>query len=141
MKEEMRKYKSQIILFVVVLLFFYFSPFIKRPFKDLRLSEVESILVYAIPPGESVLVQDEERLEAIINALKETKTFIRAFLIIPRAGQGVEYSINFKDGRTINIHLYSPMIGINHSRFYATIEPLGKLGKLANTILGTRLGD
>ena len=137
MKEEFRKYKSKIILVLVVLLFFYISPYVKRPLKDIHLSEIESIVVAMPPRGGTVLVEDEDQLKILISALNQVEVFNRTIPPFMSLGQPVEFIINFNEARTLKVIEYGSYMKIGNNGYNAMRSPSQQLSRLANELLGT----
>ena len=113
------------------------SPWEKAPFADLKANEIISIEVYAIPPNESIVVEDRAVIEEITSALNEVIVYQRIIDLGISGGQGVRYTISFESGDTMEVTQFGQQMGIDGQRYKGEYEPSENLNRLANEILKT----
>ena len=123
-----------IILIGAVLIW---SPWEKAPLADLKADEIISIEVYAIPPNESIVVEDRAMIEEITRTLKEIVVYQRVIDFGISGGQGVRYTISFESGDIMEVTQFGLQMGIDGQRYKGEYEPSENLNRLANEILKT----
>lgn len=112
----------------------------QKPFNELSAEDISSISVFAIPPNETVLVDDMEQIEQIIEILKTVVVYQKSDEWRESDGQMVTFTINKTTGEQLEVSAYNPHLIIDGQGYITEYQPCENLNRIANTILGTRFG-
>ena len=104
----------------------------KKPFEDLEAASIESATVHLIPPDVTVEIEDIDRLAEL---LQDVVIYNIDFSYILSAGQGVTYTVVFKDGTETKVMAYNPFIIIDGIGYKCKYEPCEALNAYANNLL------
>ena len=112
----------------------------QKPFSDLAANDISSISVFAIPPNETVLVDDIEQIEQIIDILNTVIIYQKSDGWKDTGGQMVTFTISKATGEVMEVSAYNPHLIIDGQGYKTEYQPCENLNRIANTILGTRFG-
>jgi len=107
----------------------------KRPFKDLSHEQVQSISLFAIPPGITVEIDDMNRINEIVEILNTVVVYREDNSGRDYVGQLVRYTLHFTDGSVLEVGDYNPFIFINDKCYRAKYEPCEKLNSYGNALI------
>jgi hypothetical protein len=133
-----------IVIVVVVVFVLGNNPddtvFSQKPFNDLRTEDISSISVFAIPPNETVLVENVEQIEIIIDILRTVVIYHKSNDWKDSAGQMVIFTINKTKGEVVEVRAYNPYLIVDGQGYKTEYQPCENLNRIANTLLDTRFG-
>jgi len=112
----------------------------QKPFSDLNADDILSVSVFAIPPNETVLVDDMEQIETIVEILNTVVIYQESGEWRDSAGQMVTFTIKKSTGGVIEVSAYNPHLIIDGQGYKTEYQPCENLNRIANTVLGTRFG-
>ena len=107
----------------------------REPFKDLDASSIKSATVHLIPPDDTVEIEDVDRLAELLQDVVIYN--IHPFPLF-YFGQGVTYTVVFKDGTETKITACNPIVTIDGVRYKCKYEPCEALNSYANNLLSQK---
>lgn len=134
MKKKVPIAISACILFIGVIIFISTITGGKKPFKDLKSSEIVSATVRLIPPDKMIQITDIEELTKYLNAVV---IYNKDDSYTEYDGQGVVFSLILSDGIQIEIMGYNPFLVIDGVGYKTKYEPCEALNAYANKLLNT----
>ncbi len=129
-----------VILSIAVYIIGNNSGFTQKPFNDLLSEDISSITVHAIPPDETVLIDNMEQVKEIVEILKTIVIYEKDDGWKNSAGQMVTFSIYKTNGEVVEVRAYNPHIIIDNQGYKTEYQLCENLNRIANTLLGTRFG-
>lgn len=126
-----------IIIFAVLLAIFsfigiYFEKKGKKPFEDLKETDISSATVLLLPPNKTIRITDFKKLTEYLN---EVIIYDRDDSYSVSGGQDVTFTVTMKDGTKMKITVYNPFILIDDVGYRCKYEPCEKLNRYANKLL------
>jgi len=113
----------------------------QMPFSELSPDDISSIIVYAIPPDETVTVDDMAQIETIVEILKTVVIYQKSDeWKKPSGGQGVTFTINKANGNVLIVRPYGQQLIIDGQGYRTEYQPSENLNRIANTVLNTPFG-
>jgi len=112
----------------------------QMPFRELSADEISSISVYAVPPDETVTVDDIEQIETIVEILRTVVIYQKSDEWKGRTGQGVIFTITKTTGDVLVVRPYGQYLIIDGQGYRTEYQPSENLNRIANTVLGTSFG-
>lgn len=103
-----------------------------QPFQDLKAEDIVDASVELLPPGETVEVEDLEKLAAL---LREAVIYQEDNSYSGYAGQAVTFTLTMADGTETRIMAYTPFLVIDGVGYRAEYEPCEALNAYANQLL------
>lgn len=104
----------------------------RRPYRDLRASDIASAAVHLVPPDETVELTDCEELAGY---LKELVVWRESNEVKEYCGQMVAFSLTMKDGSREELMVSAPFLVINGTEYKAAQGPCEALERYANRAL------
>lgn len=138
MKKKVPIAISACILFIGVIIFISTITGGKKPFKDLKSSEIVSATVRLIPPDKTIQITDIEELTKYLNALV---IYNKDDSYTEYDGQGVIFTLILSDGIQIEIMGYNPFLVIDGVGYKTKYEPCEALNAYANKLLNAENAD
>ena len=114
--------------------------FSQRPFNDLRTEDISSISVFAIPPNETVVIDDMEQIEIIVEILRTVVIYQSSDEWKDSAGQMVTFTLNKATDEVVEVSAYNPHLIIDGQGYRTEYQPCENLNRIANTLLDTQFG-
>ena len=114
--------------------------FSQRPFNDLHTEDILSISVFAIPPNETVVIDDIEQIEIIVEILRTVVIYQSSDEWKDSAGQMVTFTLNKATDEVVEVSAYNPHLIIDGQGYRTEYQPCENLNRIANTLLDTRFG-
>lgn len=131
----MKILKRLIITFTCVMLIgiivFVFSSG-RKPFKDVKPSEIASATVRLSPPDKTILITEMEELS---NYLNNVVIYNKDNSFTEYSGQGVTFTLTMTDGTQTEIMAYNPFLVIDGVGYRTKYEPCNALSSYANRLL------
>ena len=111
------------------------------PFSELSSDDISSISVYAIPPDETVTVDDMAQIETIVEILRTVVIYQESDeWKEPSGGQGVFFTITKTTGEVLVVRPYGQQLIIDEQGYRAEYQPSENLNRIASTVLDTPFG-
>lgn len=110
----------------------------KRPFSGLNHEQVQSISLFAIPPGVTVEIEDRDQIKEIVEILNTVIVYQKDNSSREYAGQLVRYTLLFTDGTVLEVGAYNPFLFINKKSYRTKYEPCEKLNAYGNALINER---
>ncbi|WP_461878330.1 hypothetical protein [Fusicatenibacter sp.] len=104
----------------------------KRPYKDLKTSDIVSATVLLGPPDKTVEIVEIKEFVAL---LKDVVIYNADDSYMDYAGQTVTFTLEMADGTTEKITVCNPFIIINGTGYKTKYEPCERLAYYANELL------
>lgn len=104
----------------------------KKPFKDLKASEISFATVCLTPPDKTLQITN---LEELTEYLKATIIYKKDNSYTEYAGQGVLYTLTMTDGTQTKIMAYNPFLVIDGVGYQTKYQPCKKLNQYANRLM------
>lgn len=104
----------------------------KRPYKDLKTSDIVSATVLLGPPDKTVEIVEIKEFVAL---LKDVVIYNADDSYTDYAGQTVTFTLEMADGTTEKITVFNPFIIINGTGYKTKYEPCERLAHYANELL------
>lgn len=123
------------LIFLVILIIVCSFVFIlsgKKPYKNLKVSDIESATVHLIPPDKKITITD---FEEVVEYLNDIVIYNKDNSYVEYEGQGVIFNFVMADGSEEEIMAYNPFIIINGVGYKTKSEPCNKLSSYANKLL------
>ena len=112
----------------------------QKPFNDLSAEDILSITVFAIPPNETVLVDDMVEIEIIVEILRTVIIYQKSDEWKNTGGQGVTFTISKTTDEVVEVRPYGSYLIIDGQGYRTEYQPSENLNRIANTILDTPFG-
>ncbi len=107
----------------------------KKPFNNLKYSDVSSIGVLAIPPNKAMIIEDDEQVKELVDILNTVVIYRKDESGRNYFGQLVQFTLTMKDGKTIQVGAYNPFVFIDGKCYKTKYEPCEKLNNLGNRLI------
>lgn len=110
-----------------------------RPLAAMDADEIREIRVYAMHPGEEVILNEEETARAV-SLLRDLKVSRPGYILLPLGwgGQTVSYTVQKTDGSSVVISNFGNIrITVDGVRYRADYETANAISKFANHVLDT----
>ena len=117
-------------LFCIMAAVFLF-PRGKRPFRDLDAADISHASVLLTPPDRVVEIQDLSKLAAY---LKDVVIYKKDQSYTEYAGQGVTFTLTWKDGTQTEITAFNPFLILDGVGYRTKYEPCEALNRYANEL-------
>lgn len=104
----------------------------QRPFQNLEAEDILAASVELTPPGETVKVEDLEKLAEL---LRETVIYQKDNSYNQYNGQAVTFTITMADGTETKIMAYNPFLVLDGVGYRTEYEPCEALNAYANLLL------
>lgn len=105
----------------------------KRPFKDLKGTDIVSASVELMPPDVELEISDREKLAEL---LRQVVIYRRDDSYKDYDGQAAVFTLIMEDGTAVEITDYTPFVIIDGVGYKAKYEPCEALNSYANALLG-----
>lgn len=103
-----------------------------KPFRALEAAEIAFASVHLAPPDISLEIRDTEALAAL---LRDAVVYGRDDSYTEYCGQGVTFTLLFKDGTQAQIMAYNPFLVIDGAGYRTEYAPCEALNRYANELL------
>ncbi len=123
---------AALVLTVIIVVALSVKKMEKEPFKDLEASSIESATVHLIPHDVTIEIED---IDSLAELLQDVVIYNIDFSYILSVGQGVTYTVAFKDGTETKVMAYNPFIIIDGIGYKCKYEPCEALNSYANKLL------
>jgi len=107
----------------------------KKPFNNLKYSDVSSIGVLATPSNKAIIIEDNEQIKELVDILSSVVIYKKDESGKNYCGQLVQFTLTMKDGKTIQVGAYNPFIFIDGKCYRTKYEPCEKLNNLGNRLI------
>ncbi|WMJ88214.1 hypothetical protein [Anaerocolumna sp. MB42-C2] len=124
------------IIIVTIVTVLVMHPWAKQPFKDLTTNEISEVTVKLMPPDITFDLTDADIAE-LVKIVNSCVIYMKDNSYTDYVGQAVHYTINKKDGTTIEITAYNPFLIIDGVGYKTKYGPCEELNSLGNKILNT----
>lgn len=104
----------------------------RRPFRDLRASDIVSAEVHLAPPDKTISITE---IPELVSYLNEAVVYNQDDSYHDYCGQGVIFSLTMSDGSQKEIMAYNPFLVIDGVGYRTKYEPCEKLNHYANQLL------
>lgn len=140
----MRTFRKWIIALICILLigvtvfFIIFRNRPKKPFENLKTSDIVSATVCISPPGETIQIVD---LEELTHCLNDIIIYNKDNSYNEYDGQGVVFTLVMADGTQTEIMEYNPFFVIDGVGYKTEYEPCEALNHYANGLLNEAINE
>lgn len=117
-------------LIVIGIVVFAFSG--RKPYKDLKASDIVSATVHLASPDKTIQITQMKELVAY---LKEIVIYKEDSSYTEYVGQAVIFTLIMADGSQEKIMTYNPFVVINGTGYQTKYKPCEKLNSYANKLL------
>ena len=104
----------------------------KKPFKDLKASEIASVTVRLSPPDKTILITE---IEELTNYLNDVVIYNKDNSFTEYSGQGAIFTLTMADGTQTEIVAFNPFLVIDGVGYKTKYEPCYALNRYANRLL------
>ena len=104
----------------------------RKPFKNLKSSDIASATVHLEPPNETIVITNVSELTADLN---EVVIYNRDQSYHNYVGQAVTFTLTMSDGTQMKVMAYNPFIVIDGTGYKTKYEPCEKLNQYANRLM------
>lgn len=127
---------AAIVLAVVLIVSIGLSVIGRRPFKNLKAEEIQSISIHLWPPNETMELSQDE-IEELVGLLQQVKIYNPSWLHLASGGQSNIMTITYQDGSVKEVNEFGSTLIINGQGYRAEYEPNEAINKFANKLFGT----
>lgn len=104
----------------------------RKPFRDLKPSDIVSAAVRLVPPDETIPIVEIKELTSYLN---DVVIYNKDNSYADYSGQGVIFSLKLADGTQKEIMAYNPFLVIDGVGYKTKYEPCEVLSSYANRLL------
>lgn len=122
-----------VIVLIGIILFVVFG-ISKKPLKDLKSENVESILIQISPPYKQTVIDNEAEIKQIIDLAKQVEVYEER-TVDDKAEQKVVFTLTMKDGTIKKISAYNPFVKIDDTIYRTKAEKINALSKIGKDFI------
>lgn len=108
----------------------------KKPFENLAKDDIEEITVFVSPPGDEILLTEDEIIE-LIPILKDIIIYEKVSPKEDLSGGLVRCTITMSDGSILKVDDISPYIVIDEVWYKAKYEPIEAFNQFGQNVVNT----
>ena len=108
----------------------------RKPFKDLKADEIQSISVHLWPPNESMELTDAE-IKELVGLLQQVEIHHPTWMHHASGGQSNVMTITFQDGSVKEVNQFGSILIIDGLGYRAEYEPNEAINQFANKLFNT----
>ena len=127
---------AAIVLAVVLIVTIGFSVFGRRPFKNMKAEEIQSISIHLWPPNETMELNQDE-IEELVGLLQQVKIYNPSWLHLASGGQSNIMTITYQDGAVKEVNEFGSTLIIDGQGYRAEYEPNEAINQFANKLFNT----
>ena len=125
-----------IVLAVVLIVSIGLSVIGRRPFKNMKAEEIQSISIHLWPPNETMELSQDE-IEELVGLLQQVKIYNPSWLHLASGGQSNIMTITYQDGTVQEVNQFGSTLIIDGQGYRAEYEPNEAISKFANKLFNT----
>lgn len=138
MKKKALKVIAACVLLIGIAVIVFAAAGGKKPFKDLKPSEIASAAVRLAPPDKTIQITEKKEL---VDLLKDVVIYNEDNSYTEYSGQAVIFMLTMADGMQIEIVAYNPFLIIDGVGYKTKYEPCEALNHYANILLERTKAD
>ena len=127
---------AAIVLAVVLIFSIGLSVIGRRPFKNMKAEEIQSISIHLWPPNETMELSQDE-IEELVILLQQVKIYNPSWLHLASGGQSNIMTITFQDGSVKEVNEFGSILIIDGMGYRAAYEPNEAINQFANKLFNT----
>ncbi len=127
---------AAIALAVVLIVSIGLSVIGRRPFKNLKVDEIQSISIHLWPPNETMELSQVE-IEELVGLLQQLKIYNPSWLHLASGGQSNIMTITYQDGSVKEVNEFGSTLIIDGQGYRAEYEPNEAVNQFANKLFNT----
>ena len=108
----------------------------RKPFKDLKADEIQSISIHLWPPNESMELTDAE-IKELVGLLQRVEIHHPTWMHHASGGQSNVMTITFQNGSVIEVNEFGSILIIDGMGYRAEYEPNEAINQFANKLFNT----
>ena len=108
----------------------------RKPFKDLKADEIQSISVHLWPPNESMELTDAE-IKELVGLLQQVEIHHPTWMHHASGGQSNVMTITFQDGSVKEVNQFGSILIIDGLGYRAEYEPNEAINQFSNKLFNT----
>ena len=108
----------------------------RKPFKNLKADEIQSISIHLWPPNESMDLTQTE-IEELVGLLQQVEIHHPTWMHHASGGQSNVMTITFQDGSVKEVNQFGSILIIDGMGYRAEYEPNEVINQFANKLFNT----
>lgn len=128
---------AAIVLAVVLIVTIGLSVIGRRPFKNMKAEEIQSISIHLWPPNETMELNQDE-IEELVGLLQQVKIYNPSWLHLASGGQSNIMTITYQDGAVKEVNQFGSTLIIDGQGYRVEYEPNEAISQFANKLFETR---
>lgn len=108
----------------------------RKPFKNLKADEIQSISIHLWPPNESMDLTEAE-IEELVGLLQQVEIHHPTWMHHASGGQSNVMTITFQDGSVKEVNEFGSILIIDGMGYRAEYEPNEAINQFANKLFNT----
>lgn len=108
----------------------------RKPFKNLKADEIQSISIHLWPPNESMDLTEAE-IEELVGLLQQVEIHHPTWMHHASGGQSNVMTITFQDGSVKEVNQFGSILIIDGLGYRAEYEPNEAINQFANKLFNT----
>lgn len=125
-----------IVLTVVLIVSIGLSVIGRRPFKNMKIEEIQSISIHLWPPNETMELSQDE-IEELVGLLQQVKIYNPSWLHLASGGQSNIMTITYQDGTVQKVNEFGSTLIIDGQGYRAEYGPNEAINQFANKLFNT----
>lgn len=127
---------AAIVLSVILVITIGLSVIGRRPFKNMKAEEIQSVSIHLWPPNETVELSQDE-IEELVLLLQQVKIYNPSWLHLASGGQSNIMTITYQDGSVKEVNQFGSTLIIDGQGYRAEYEPNEAINNFANRLFNT----
>lgn len=127
---------AAIVLAVILVITIGLSVIGRRPFKNMKVEEIQSISIHLWPPNETMELNQDE-IEKLVGLLQQVKIYNPSWLHLASGGQSNIMTITYQDGTVQEVNEFGCTLIIDGQGYRAEYEPNEAINQFANKLFNT----
>ena len=127
---------AAIVLTVILVITIGLSVVGRRPFKNMKAEEIQSVSVHLWPPNETMELSQDE-IEELVGLLQQVKIYNPSWLHLASGGQSNIMTITYQDGSVKEVNEFGSTLIIDGQGYRAEYGPNEAVNQFANKLFNT----
>ena len=127
---------AAIVLTVILVITIGLSVVGRRPFKNMKAEEIQSVSVHLWLPNETMELSQDE-IEELVGLLQQVKIYNPSWLHLASGGQSNIMTITYQDGSVKEVNEFGSTLIIDGQGYRAEYGPNEAVNQFANKLFNT----